>query len=113
MPSTGINYLQDLGVAILKNYYTQTIVLYASDSLAVHELAVGARTCTQPLSELATASAGCGEVPEPISGRRRRVWGSWHLQTVHALNHYDLRRCKLLRQGQTADKFSTYKQHSR
>ena len=47
-----------------------------------HELAVGARTCTQPLSELATASVGCVEVSEPISGRRRRVWGSWYLQTV-------------------------------
>ena len=58
--------------------------------LVVHELAVGARTCTQPLSELATASAGCGEVPEPISGRRRRVWGSWHLQIVHASDQCDL-----------------------
>ena len=108
-----MNYLQDLGVAILKNYYTQTIVLYTSHLLVVHELAVSARTCTQRPSELATVSAGCVELPEPISGRRRRIWGSWHLQTVHALNHYDLRRCKLLRQGQTADKFSTYKQHSR
>ena len=108
-----MNYLQDLGVAILKNYYTQTIVLYASDLLVGHELAVGARTCTQPLSELATASVGCVEVPEPISGRRRRVWGSWHLQTAHTPDHCDLWRCKLLRQGQAADKCPTCKQHSR
>ena len=88
-----MNYLQDLGVAILKNYYTQTIVLYASDLLAVYELAVSAKTCTQPLSELATVSVGCVEVPEPTSGRRRRVWGSWHLQTAHIPDHCDLRRC--------------------
>ena len=52
-----------------------------------HELAVGARTCTQPVLEFATASVGCGEAPEPISGRRRCVWGSWHLQTLHASDH--------------------------
>ena len=67
-PSTGINSLRDLGIAFLKNYYTQTIVLYTSDLLVVHEVAVSARTCTQPLSELATASAGCGEVPEQVAG---------------------------------------------
>ena len=48
------------------------------------------RTCTQPLSELATVSVGCAEVPEPISGRRRCIWGSCHLQTVHTSDHYDL-----------------------
>ena len=54
---------------------------------------MGARTCTQPLSELATASVGCVEVPEPISGRRRRVWGSWYLQTMHASDHCDVDLC--------------------
>ena len=40
----------------------------------------------------ATVSVGCEEVPEHISGRRRCVWGSWHLQTVHASDHCDLWR---------------------
>ena len=73
MPSKGINSIRDLGIAILKNYDTQTIVLYTSDLLVVHEVAVSARTCTQPLSEIATVSVGCEEVPEPISGRRRCI----------------------------------------
>ena len=51
---------------------------------------MSARTCTQSLSELAIASAGCGEVPELVSGRRRCIWGSWHLQTVHTSGHCDL-----------------------
>ena len=57
------------------------IVLYRSDLLAVRELAVSAQTCTRPLSEFATVSVGCEEVSEMRSGRRRCVWGSWHLQT--------------------------------
>ena len=93
MPSKGINSLRDLGIAILKNYDTKTIVLYASDLLVVHEVVMSGRTCTQPLSEIATVSVGCEEVPELISGRRRCVWGSWHLQTVHASDHCDLWRC--------------------
>ena len=71
-----MNSLRDLGIAILKKYDTQAIVLYTSDLLVVHEVAVSSRTCTQSLSEIATVSMGCGEVPEPISGRGRCVWGS-------------------------------------
>ena len=48
------------------------------------------RTCTQPLLELATVSAVCGQVPAPISGRARCVWSSWHLQTLHPSDHCDL-----------------------
>ena len=84
-PSTGINYLRDSGIAILKIYYTQIDCII--NELAVCELVVSARTCTQPLSELATVSAGSGEVPAPISGRRRCVFGSWHLQTAHTSDH--------------------------
>ena len=80
---------------------------------SISRAAVGARTCTQPLSELATVSAGYVEVPEPISVRRRCIWGSWHLQTAHTSDHCDLWRCALLAQGQAADKLSTCKQHSR
>ena len=79
----------------------------------VHELMVSARTCTEPLSELVSVSVGCGEVPELASGRRRCIWGCWRLQTVHASDHCDLWRCKLLRQDQVADKCPTCKSHSR
>ena len=65
----------------MKIYYTQ--IDYIINEFAVCELVVSARTCTQPLSELATVSAGYVEVPEPISVRRRCVFGSGHLQTVH------------------------------
>ena len=44
----------------MKKYDTQTIVLYTSDLFVVHEVAVSGRTCTQPLSEIATVSVGCG-----------------------------------------------------
>ena len=76
MPYKGVNSLRDLDIAILKNYDTQTIVLhlvlYTSDLLVVHVVAVSGRTCTQPLSEIAnTVSVGCGEVHVPMSGRRR------------------------------------------
>ena len=81
--------------------------------MAVHELAVSVGTCTQPLSELATISVGCEEVPEPISGRRRCIWGSWHLQTAHASHHCDLWRCTTLRPGQSADRFPACNQHNR
>ena len=74
MPSNGVNSLRDLGIAILKNYDTETIVLYTSDLLVVHEVAVSGKTCTRPLSEIATTvRVGCGEVPEQISGRKRCV----------------------------------------
>ena len=60
-------------------------------AVAIHLVVwVLTRTYTQPLSELATVSVGCAEVPEPISGRRRCIWGSCHLQTVHTSDHYDL-----------------------
>ena len=84
-PSTGINYLRDSGIAILKIYYTQIdCIIY---ELAAYELVVSARTCTQPPSEFATVSAGSGEVPAPISIRRRCVFGSWHLQTACTSDH--------------------------
>ena len=82
---TGVNYLRDSGIAILKNYYTQIdCIIY---ELAAYELVVSARTCTQPKLELATVRVCCGELPAPISGRRRCIWGSWHLQTVHTSDH--------------------------
>ena len=70
------------------------------------------RTCTQPSSELTAGSMGCGEVPAPISGRRRRVWGSWHLQTVHASDHCDLWRCTGPTCTQAAGQPGTCKQHT-
>ena len=97
----------------MKNYVTQTIVFYTSDLFVVHEVAVSGRTCTHQLSEIATVSVGYREVPELVSGRRRCIWGSGHLQTVHASYHCDLWRCKLLRQDQVADKCPTCKYHSR
>ena len=44
--------------------------------LAAYELVVSAKTCTQSLSEFATVSVGCVEVPAPTFVRRRCVWGS-------------------------------------
>ena len=38
-----------------------------------YELPMGVKTCTQPRSDVATVSLGRGEVPEPVSGRRRCV----------------------------------------
>ena len=38
---------------------------------AIDTTGYGPRSCG--VSELATVSVGCGEVPEPISGRRRCV----------------------------------------
>ena len=58
-----------------------------------YELPMSAQTCTQPRSEVATVSVCCGVAPEPIPGRRRCIFGSWHLQTAHTSDHCDLRRC--------------------
>ena len=62
-----------------------------------YELLMSAQTCTQPRSEVATVNVCCGEAPAPISGRRRCVFGSWHLQTAHTSDHCDLWRCTAVR----------------
>ena len=92
---------------------THKLVVQYSVIYWPYELPMSARTCTQPRSEVATVSVDYVKAPEPISGRGRCVRGSWHLQTAHTQHHCDLWRCKLLRQGQAADKCPTCKQHSR
>jgi hypothetical protein len=42
---------------------------------------------------MAIVCVGCGEAPEPVFVCCRCVCGSWHLQTAHTSDHYDLVVC--------------------
>ena len=82
---------------IFESSRTHKLVVRYSVIYWPYELPMSARTCAQPRSEVATVSMGCGQVPEPISGRRRCVWGSWHLQSAHPSDHCEsggARRCR-------------------
>ena len=70
-------------------------------------------SCTQPRSEVATISVCYGEASKPITGRRRCIFGSWHLKTAHTSDHCDPWRCTALRWGQPAVQIFTCKQNKR
>ena len=66
---------------------THKLVVQYSVIYWPYELPMNAETWTQPKLELATVRVCCGEALAPISGRRRCIWGSWYLQTVHTSDH--------------------------
>jgi hypothetical protein len=66
---------------------THKLVVQYSVIYWPYELPISVQTCTQPRSELPIVGAGRGEVPGPISGRRRCICSSYHLQTMHTTDH--------------------------